>query len=52
MTENELARIVFDAGMKVHKALGAGLLENVSLMDNYSALCAKLCAPCGKKITN
>ncbi len=28
MTENELAKIVFEAGMKVHKALGAGLLEN------------------------
>ena len=28
MTENELARIVFDAGMKVHKALGVGLLES------------------------
>jgi len=28
MTENELAKIVFDAGMKVHKALGAGLLES------------------------
>jgi len=28
MTENELAKVVFDAGLKVHKALGAGLLEN------------------------
>jgi len=28
MTENELAKIVFDAGMKVHKALGPGLLES------------------------
>ncbi len=28
MTENELAKIVFDAGLKVHKALGAGLLES------------------------
>ena len=28
MTENELAKMVFDAGMKVHKALGAGLLES------------------------
>ena len=27
MTENELAKMVFEAGMKVHKALGAGLLE-------------------------
>ena len=28
MTENELSKIVFEAGMKVHKALGAGLLES------------------------
>jgi GxxExxY protein len=28
MTENELAKIVYEAGMKVHKALGAGLLES------------------------
>jgi len=28
MTENELAKIVFEAGMKVHKTLGAGLLES------------------------
>lgn len=28
MTENELAKIVFETGMKVHKALGPGLLEN------------------------
>lgn len=28
MTENELSRIVFDAGLKVHKALGPGLLES------------------------
>ena len=28
MTENELAKIVFDAGIKVHKTLGAGLLES------------------------
>ena len=28
MTENELARIVFDSGLKVHKALGPGLLES------------------------
>jgi len=28
MIENELAKIVFEAGMKVHKALGAGLLES------------------------
>jgi GxxExxY protein len=28
MTENELAKMVFTAGMKVHKTLGAGLLES------------------------
>ena len=29
MTENELAKIVFHAGMKIHKTLGPGLLESV-----------------------
>ena len=28
MTHNELAKMVFDAGFKVHKALGPGLLES------------------------
>ncbi|MCC9072057.1 GxxExxY protein [Flavobacterium sp. F-65] len=28
MTENELSRIVFDSVLKVHKALGPGLLES------------------------
>ena len=28
MTENELSSIAFDAGLKVHRALGPGLLEN------------------------
>jgi GxxExxY protein len=28
MTENELFRIIFDSGLKVHKALGPGLLES------------------------
>lgn len=28
MSENELAKVVFDAGLKVHKALGPGLLES------------------------
>ena len=28
MTENELSKIVFEAGLKVHKTLGAGLLES------------------------
>ncbi len=28
MTENEISKIVFDAALKVHKALGPGLLES------------------------
>ena len=28
MTENELSKIVFDLGMKVHRSLGPGLLES------------------------
>jgi GxxExxY protein len=28
MTENEIAKIVFDLGLKVHKILGPGLLES------------------------
>ncbi len=28
MNENELAKIVFDLGLKVHKGLGPGLLES------------------------
>lgn len=28
MTENEIAKIVFDLGLKVHKNLGPGLLES------------------------
>lgn len=29
MTENEIARTVFGAGLKVHRTLGPGLLESV-----------------------
>ncbi|MEP0860869.1 MAG: GxxExxY protein [Ignavibacterium sp.] len=28
MIENEIAKLIFDAGLKVHKALGPGLLES------------------------
>lgn len=28
MTENELSKIVFECGLKVHRALGPGLLES------------------------
>jgi GxxExxY protein len=29
MTENEIARVVVDAALKIHKTLGPGLLESV-----------------------
>lgn len=29
MTENELSKIVFEAGLKIHKKLGSGLFEHV-----------------------
>lgn len=29
MTENEISKIVFETGLKVHKKLGAGLFEHV-----------------------
>lgn len=28
MTENELSKIIYDCGLKIHKTLGAGLLES------------------------
>ncbi len=28
MTENEIAKVVFECGLKIHKALGPGLLES------------------------
>lgn len=28
MTENEISKIVFDAALKIHQALGPGLLES------------------------
>jgi GxxExxY protein len=28
MTENEISKIIFDCALKVHKALGPGLLES------------------------
>jgi GxxExxY protein len=28
LTENEIAKIVFESGLKVHQALGPGLLES------------------------
>ncbi|MCE3074365.1 GxxExxY protein [Chryseobacterium gwangjuense] len=29
MTENELSKVVFDTGLKIHKKLGSGLFEHV-----------------------
>ncbi|MDN3693388.1 GxxExxY protein [Chryseobacterium tructae] len=29
MTENEISKIVFETGLKIHKKLGAGLFEHV-----------------------
>lgn len=29
MTENEISKMVFDAGLKIHRKLGCGLYENV-----------------------
>lgn len=28
MTENEISKVVFDSALKIHKALGSGLLES------------------------
>ncbi len=28
MTENEIAKVVFECGLKIHRALGPGLLES------------------------
>lgn len=28
MNENEIAKIIFDLGLRIHKTLGPGLLEN------------------------
>jgi GxxExxY protein len=39
MTENELSKIVFDAGLKIHRALGPGLLESVYEECLYYELC-------------
>ena len=35
MNENEIARIVFQLGLKIHKALGPGLLESAYLECLY-----------------
>lgn len=39
MTENELSKIVFEAGLKVHRVLGAGLFESAYEECLYYELC-------------
>lgn len=39
MTESELAKLVFEAGLKVHRALGPGLLESAYEECLYYELC-------------
>ena len=39
MTENEISRIVFELGMKVHRTLGPGLLEGSYEECSYYELC-------------
>ncbi len=39
MDENEIARIVFQLGLKIHKALGPGLLESAYLECLYYEIC-------------
>lgn len=39
MNENELSKIVFDAGLKVHRTLGAGLLESAYEECLFYELC-------------
>lgn len=39
MNENELAKIAFEAGLRVHRTLGAGLLESAYEECLYYELC-------------
>ena len=39
MTENELSKIVFDSALKLHKALGPGLLESAYEECMFYELC-------------
>ncbi len=39
MSENELAKLVFEAGLKVHRNLGPGLLESAYEECMYYELC-------------
>lgn len=39
MTENELSKIVFEAGLKIHRILGTGLFESAYEECLYYELC-------------
>ena len=43
MTENELSKVVFDLGMKIHKVLGPGLLESAYEECLYYEIKKKIC---------
>lgn len=39
MTENQISKVIFDCALKVHKALGPGLLESAYEECLYYELC-------------
>ena len=39
MTENEISKMIFDAGLRVHRSLGPGLLESAYEECLYYELC-------------
>ncbi|MBN9312666.1 MAG: GxxExxY protein [Chryseobacterium sp. 39-10] len=39
MSENEISKIIFECGLKIHKTLGAGLLESAYEECMYYELC-------------
>ncbi|MFN8359395.1 MAG: GxxExxY protein [Candidatus Kapaibacterium sp.] len=41
MNENEISKIVVDAGLKVHRTLGPGLLESAYEACMYHELCSR-----------
>ena len=41
MNENEISKIVVDAGLKVHRTLGPGLLESAYAACLYHELCSR-----------
>jgi GxxExxY protein len=51
MYENEIARIVVDAALKVHRAIGPGLLESVyQAALKYELECRNLAVTCQQEI--